>query len=454
MPIARDLSRRATTGTLTRSLTVPAQETPVEEGALICELALVVHWQTRGRLYAHTSGEMLMISAPLFIKVVMEHPVVSVVVASFAAQMCQEQSLATLLDDDDEQEFNEDRTPCTDLDYGIDPDVVASNLHQAIRTCLLSQPVLDMLKQQQHQPTAWLKQQQKQRWGALRPRRSLAELEMEVQAGKCHLVRKAPWEPNSAMRVLRIVVLHLRNRRGMLCCQLGRCKGDGDTVEMTFPGGKVLGHETPGDCIKRVLQQRLSELEPYIKITGSHAEVEVQASSSYGLSTKYIKTIFTAELQGDLLNDAPLPQLRITHLPGSLRDVMGAVSRATSHSSRATVSMQQFFDVLVGEGNTHGFAMAVDAAKHNDSLVAKMPTFNKRGSTGSRPPEATDVFLYQWLELDNPRNLRDARGENEIYLQAILRSAEVTFWQRMLSWRVTCCPKDCYGHRDSRVSHI
>jgi len=405
----------------TLTANAPKEEDAVEEGALVCELALILQWHTRGRLFAQTAGEVFSISAELFVKEVMEYPAVAVVVASFGVRLCQHSKA-------DESLLEES---CSDLEIGLDYDFVASGLHQAIRVTLLSQPILESL-QQQHLSNFF----------AWRSRKSLLELEHEVQAGKCHLVKRGAHESQGCLRIMRIVLLHLRNPDGLLCVQLAHyCRGGGvDSLDMNFPGGKVLGNETPEDGIHRLINDRLRPFKSCISIVSSHTKIEVQASASFGITTKYIKTIFEAELAGEFANDAPIPIFRkAVMMGGNLSDSstmsiskVGSLSKPANGSRKTTPLLQQTFDILVGDSCFHGFAVGGSrTSNRGGELDSNADRLSGKGSTNE-----DDIFLYQWFNAEDAHSLHLMPGDSEADLHAILRRSDVTFWQRLMGWHI------------------
>jgi len=431
---------------LTRTM---LEESVVEEGALVCEWALLLRWQTRGRMSAQTSGELFTISAARFIKEVMDYPSVALAITSYGARLCHECNFRVEHDEDEgwrkpsKSAFlparNGEGVGCSDLTIGIDYDVVASNLAQAIRSDLLSQPILESLRYQ-NENNFW----------AWRSRKSWLELEQEVKAGKCHLVRRGPLESHGFLRIVRIVLLHLRNRDGLLCVQLAHCSGGQDSVDLNFPGAKVLGDETPEVCVKRLLRERLWSLEPSISIVSSQTKIEVQASASFGMTTKYIKTIFEAQLKGDLANDVEVPRIRSPAVLGAENSAgamvaMGSMQKlSTSSQSKRSVRapsspfpvVQQLYDLLVGHSSCHGFAVSGEGCNLDvDFLACGTTSMRTESDVGD------DFYLYQWLRSEDAKSLRKSTGESNIEadLHAVLRYADLAFWQRLLGWHV-CAP--------------
>mmetsp|Transcript_17997 Transcript_17997/g.42040 ORF Transcript_17997/g.42040 Transcript_17997/m.42040 type:complete len:1060 (-) Transcript_17997:220-3399(-) len=452
-----------------------AAVTKINPGTLLCELSLLLLWRAQGNLSSELTSEMVMIAAPEFIKVVMAYANVALVVGSFSAQLCSELKA---------REAREG-TPCDDVLCGdIDCDAVASNLPRRVRKDLLSSPLLESLHHIHHVHAAA---------GRTRPNsihRKFADLEREVITGKCHL---APGPPStqshsggrSVMRVVRLVLLRLKNKDGMLCLQLAHCTSGKIIPQLNFPGGKVLGNETPDEAMRRLLHERLHSLEASIAVVSSKTEVQVQPSPTFGIQTKYIKTIFETELQAHMVNEAPLPKQRSFDLAspdyGFHEDAFAPAGssrqRRNNHGRAPSQKLLSYFEELVGEGSTHGFAVAPpleqqsprpgeqsDNRPHQELRVEPEVQLASRCSSFTQ-----EHYVYQWLTAADIDNLHEdaAKQELESDLKDIFRGSSPQVWDRLRGWTAVASeppprrrleqvliPRDADEYRESAAAAV
>mmetsp|Transcript_50598 Transcript_50598/g.118177 ORF Transcript_50598/g.118177 Transcript_50598/m.118177 type:complete len:1105 (-) Transcript_50598:39-3353(-) len=371
------------------------------EGTWFCELALILQWKAIGTVTSESDCELLVVSSEHFIQVVMNYTNVAVVVSAYSVELCRQMREGSL------PKFN-------DVDPNFDCDAVVSDLPHIIKSNLVSRPVLHIMRKQALQGRGVFQG----------PRKNILDLEDEVQVGKCHLVvgHEGAHGATSITRVVRIVVLHLTNQDGLYCVQIGQSRLGQCDARFTFPGSKCGASESPEDCLARLLKESLSELSPAIRVVDKDTIVEYESSLSYGIQTKYIKTIFMADLHGTLYNETGSGDNTVTltgHLGGERAKRsfgLGNFKMDGTHSE--TRLFTRWFECL-GDGPNHGFAFQNKVEKH---------------SSASSHLEKVQVF--QWLQKDVFDTLNVHRKKVEEELAELFKHQTSESWERLLSWRL------------------
>merc|ERR1712087_564451 len=81
-----------------------------------------------------------------------------------------------------------------------------------------------------------------------------------------------------------------------LCVKLGEWKDNGISAGITLPGTKMRVGELAVDSMERLLQNDLSLFKARINMEAPRIESQEKPSESYGVPTKYSKTVFHATL--------------------------------------------------------------------------------------------------------------------------------------------------------------
>jgi len=369
-------------------------------GAWICELALFMHWKTRGIMQAQTTTEMLQVSVDGFLQLVSRSPGMISIASSYANAVC----LAL------QPKPSEMPNP-TDVDAGLDVDVLISNLHWTIRQLMSVAVLAEMFRHQQHFIGGFLR------------RKSLADLETEVLAGKCYLLKNIV---GSITRVVRLVVLRLVNQDGLLCISLGWWRVGACNARQQLPGVKLEGRESPAEGIERLLEQDFKSMAPYVRLEEVETTVEESVSESYNLETKYIKVIQTATLEAQMVFGSHLcdgesvQSLSRNGMSGTALGT-GTVGTGTRTMTTATPSMKH--------ASTKHSVSANGLRTHSAPTMRanSAPTFMKQNSllrsqsiqpvegpmhafaTGSPTVMGSTVNLYKWMHPDEFEQLTPAR---------------------------------------------
>mmetsp|Transcript_33878 Transcript_33878/g.79213 ORF Transcript_33878/g.79213 Transcript_33878/m.79213 type:complete len:1120 (-) Transcript_33878:55-3414(-) len=253
----------------------------VEPGAWISEMALLLQWKTAGQLESEQGTcEVLHVAVDGFIKAVSSYPAMAAVTSAYASHVCKVYEESDLM------------AP-NDLDPRVDCDAVVANVHFTIRE-VLSMPVLDIVRRH-----AFL--------GMLR-RKTLLDLELEVRDGRCHLVMGPSGE---ICRTVRLAVLRLMNKEGQICVKLAEYRNGACRPKFQLPGRKVDRNESPEDTIARVWDEEFRGLAGFMQHDTLETFIEDEESASFGLRTKYIKTVQNAILEAAICmegSDVRAPQ--------------------------------------------------------------------------------------------------------------------------------------------------
>mmetsp|Transcript_52496 Transcript_52496/g.122841 ORF Transcript_52496/g.122841 Transcript_52496/m.122841 type:complete len:1239 (-) Transcript_52496:33-3749(-) len=121
------------------------------------------------------------------------------------------------------------------------------------------------------------------------------ELVREVESEKCSIQAGLD---GVLERIVAIVAVKVERPDGRVLAQLGKFdKGKKSTsVSCALPGTKRPRGELPVQTYERLMKQDLSFLNNGLKVNGSETQVEVKESASYGMLTKYLRTVQNATL--------------------------------------------------------------------------------------------------------------------------------------------------------------
>jgi len=426
----------------------------------ICQLALVVKWHTLGKAQAQSASEMVLVSVEEFLKVVMAYPQVAVFAAQYATQLASH-FLQT------PAQSKDGTVAYTDVDPGFDCDEIVAQMHHAIRG-LVSLPLLEMLRRNQSL------------LGGLWARKAFADLEAEVLKGRCH-VSMGPDGMGSIFRVVRVVVIHLTNADGLLCVQLAETKKEGTACNPKFglPGQKVAGGETPEVAMRKLLAEQLHSLLPAMSDEIERETVtETVNSASFGLQTKYIKTIFKLKLSGHLVRVAQegpskrpqsecTPQTTSSEVAStSIVHPFGSGAQAAQSGSSGKrgsrghmrspprpgiLRADSLLDGSPSLGSTDtvssvcGHSIDADGAYNGFAVKAKGTdegdvTDSQATTTTRQYPLKANIYLYRWLAHEQYQSLISRREEVEHSLRPVIKGFTVQQWQKVLAWRVVSDP--------------
>jgi len=395
----------------------------IKPGTWLCELAMFLQWRTVGSLWATKTCELLVVTSEDFIKVVSLSPEMAAFSSMYAAQ------LAQCLN-------QENSIPPSDLETALDCDKLVADMHFSIRE-LVSVPLLDMVARQQNTLI-----------GKIR-RKGVAELEAEVLAGKCHLARDVNGE---IYRVVRLVVLRLKNSEGLLCVNIGQIEDGTCTPKFQLPGRKVEASELPEEAARGLLFEELLEFGPHIEFEYVETVVEYEASASFGLPTKYIKLVQTAVLRAQLdfgvaqmmpepsmpfrgvLTPMSMPSTAPSSQPSRMRSNRSMESRISAnpfmHSER---TQRAGASPLSIEGSEHAFAHL--AVHHKNKQVLRLYKW-------------VDAQVFEYL------SMQQRRQDTEAAILPWINQANKEKLEQLTRWTVrTSLPLQSPSTNGDHVDH-
>jgi len=123
----------------------------------------------------------------------------------------------------------------------------------------------------------------------------LEELEKEIRDGRCYLGSDSN---GCVLRIVHVVILRLFRRDGLLCVKVGDWRREDakvHPVKAKLPGTKTQAGEMPRQAVERLVKKELEMFRPELH-SDQTVEIEQASSETYGVATKYIRTIFSAHV--------------------------------------------------------------------------------------------------------------------------------------------------------------
>jgi hypothetical protein len=124
---------------------------------------------------------------------------------------------------------------------------------------------------------------------------NIQKLASEVLVGASTLLVKG----KVVVRCVPLVVLQLHRRDGRMFVRMRfDSKADGGReATCKLPGGKQLAGEHPNGCLQRLLDGKLKPLADGIELVGMERQSEQRNSRTFGVPTRYVRTVVSAEWQ-------------------------------------------------------------------------------------------------------------------------------------------------------------
>eukprot|EP00403_Amphidinium_massartii_P047908 CAMPEP_0178463216 /NCGR_PEP_ID=MMETSP0689_2-20121128/50221_1 /TAXON_ID=160604 /ORGANISM="Amphidinium massartii, Strain CS-259" /LENGTH=338 /DNA_ID=CAMNT_0020090097 /DNA_START=36 /DNA_END=1049 /DNA_ORIENTATION=+ len=250
-------------------------------------------------------------------------------------------------------------------------------------------------------------------------RKSEADLEKEMWAGKCHLAQDVNCE---VYRVVRLVVLRLLNAEGHVCVKIGRVEKGSSTAKFQLPGRKIEASEGAVDAVTALLREEFSRLADHARLDHVETVVEDEASASFGLPTRYIKTVQTAVLEGELIGHEGGAT---THMTGTPIQNGGSFSSLILQRAPATVATAGSYAAQNADSQTIHSALSIEDA------------FAHKGTHKGEDAKGI-VNLYKWVAPADYAELSSkcSRVEIEAVLMRTLREVSGADLYRLLDWSV------------------
>jgi len=242
-------------------------EADVKKGQWLSELALWTNWCHKGAAEAASSLELLTLSAKGLLGVIADRPDIVLLAKDYSRAIC------TACSQDSLGEVNDLRLPVDQMSL-----VTAMTTESRIN---ISRAVLRDFRRR----LGWT--------GFFFDNKSAEELRSEVMQGKCDLVQD---DSGQMVRLVSVVALELVRPGGYILAQTGKWKNEIVTAGCKLPGTKVRAEELPRAALQRLLDGHLAPLREGVRITSVEVVVENQVSASYGVPTRYVRTVFHADL--------------------------------------------------------------------------------------------------------------------------------------------------------------
>jgi hypothetical protein len=122
------------------------------------------------------------------------------------------------------------------------------------------------------------------------------KLRAEVNSGKSTVMVTGAGEVE---RVVSVVALTIQREDGCVLVQLGKKEMGAVKPTCQMPGGKQERAELTGDAMKRLFK-RLEPVTGQVQVVRTERQVEFKKSKEYGVQTKYLRTVCTMKLRGNL----------------------------------------------------------------------------------------------------------------------------------------------------------
>lgn len=374
----------------------------VEEGDWLAEVAIWLRWQYHGTAIASRPCELLSLSVQDFERVIKAYAEVATLVEAFG------RSLAAYLK----------RVPAncvTDLPLqkpptSVERDTVMLLMPPDLRF-LMSRPVLTELSVSNLS------------WGSfLRRKKGASDLEAEVEKGGCLL------KMDGAKRVVRLVsvaVLRLKDMQGRELVHMGDVNPEAPPVPMCeYPATKARAGESPEEALHRLITKDLPLLAELVEVGTSEVVIQESDSNSYGLPTKYLRTVFHAtlgqretEFLGKVVDARRQPACK--KLPYS----KSMASNATSHLMTTKATSHRTDRPGVSPQNTVKSTKSMPGRmvwSHNSLKGAQEEAFDQGHETAAYVLDHPSRAIYAWLLEDDFQSLKLRKTSLQPWLQELI----------------------------------
>jgi len=249
-------------------------ESRIDEGNWLAEVAIWVHWQHCGTAMALRPIEVLSLMIEQFETAMKAHPDVGRLAESFGRSMS---AYLTRVP----------RDSVSDLPLRLAPTCVEEDMVMLLMPpdfrVMISQPAMSELGNQN-----WT-------WGAfIFGKKSVIDLEAEVEKGNCLLKLD---QAGRIVRCVSVAVLRLTDIYGRQLVHMGSLVPVGVPLAVCeYPATKARAGETPEDALQRLIAQDIPLLAKDVAVQSSEVVIHEADSSSYGMPTKYLRTVFHATL--------------------------------------------------------------------------------------------------------------------------------------------------------------
>jgi len=277
------------TYTQTPGSAIVQQRTVVEvgEGRWFCEAALWTHWAHVGFAQCVTMAQLLRVGATELSKAVVKHHWIHEIACAYGL-MFHERVVGAVPPDNP---FPSDiEVPCTDY-----TDIVTA-MDVELQS-IINEVAMQQLRSQ------WAPQR-------LIGLSALDDLEEEVRSGRSWVLLNGNQEVE---RVIHLAAVHIEHENGTILVQVGKWDGAVMKPECVLPGSKLERGETPMQAVARIFRNKLGEaFAEVLEVTDVVRDVCWKESVSYGIRTKYVRTVQHSTLTR---SQEHMPRMRLVYSP-------------------------------------------------------------------------------------------------------------------------------------------
>eukprot|EP00406_Dinophysis_acuminata_P003356 CAMPEP_0179232586 /NCGR_PEP_ID=MMETSP0797-20121207/11937_1 /TAXON_ID=47934 /ORGANISM="Dinophysis acuminata, Strain DAEP01" /LENGTH=953 /DNA_ID=CAMNT_0020939713 /DNA_START=16 /DNA_END=2877 /DNA_ORIENTATION=- len=349
----------------------------VAAGTWISDVALWVLWKHCGLLEVSKTSEMCIIGIEGFMQVIKLNPHLASVTQDYSNAM-----YAAIQ--------KESGSDISDLSSGVDFESVVTAMPLQSRVKMSMGAFSSLLSHQ------FL-------FSVARGTRQL--LYDEVQAGKCDLIVDAD---EKVLRVVNVVALRVLRQDGKMLAQIAEVTEDGIAEpSVQLPGLKVKAGELPHDALQRLRNTTLSVFRVGIIVGTREVNVQQKPSKAYGVNTKYMRNIYHAAWDPDVVHD-DLPEVADGKSTSSLNVVRSMKSSMHGRVRTRDVKFQDWYEMkpFVMGSSTPGATRKILMWVYPEDFAAmlaeedrmrewvstfRVPDSPQPWSPAEAPAEATDV---------------------------------------------------------------
>merc|ERR1712087_790596 len=99
-------------------------------------------------------------------------------------------------------------------------------------------------------------------------------------------------DQGNVQRIVTVVAMRVEKEDGSVVAQIGRGRDGEVSTSCTLPGTKIRVGELPRDAVERLVDSRLLPYKDGLVWGTSEVTEEQRVSKTYGLSSKYLRTVF------------------------------------------------------------------------------------------------------------------------------------------------------------------
>jgi len=255
-----------------------SDDSVVEAGAWLSEVALWMEWSYKGGLTTLTECELLSVSVPVLLELLPKYSRLTSLNHHYAHAFC--------------RHFGEEESTIgQDLACGCEHVLISMPLEWRL---LVMRPLVERLSASHRSLIGWA--------FSVHAEKNAEKLVSELEEGKCILsLRKG-----HVQRTVLLATLNLRRSGGEMLVRLARLRQGVSLPALALPGTKLRSGESATQAVRRLLDTELAHFRSSTRLGHRLEYSEMTNSATYGIPTKYMKTMFCAtllsETSGRLVN--------------------------------------------------------------------------------------------------------------------------------------------------------